>query len=130
MRLRRETGGQHKVETTGQITVVMPILIHDRQTFDAAGLRSGLRDIDNLRIKVTRITGEFLINKISNLVGQLAQTIGAGIARARGYVALRDHIPQHKFNLQFTVGINLGRADKQPFCAKRRPVGKIGTYGG
>ena len=29
-------------------------LIHDRQTFDAAGLRSGLRDIDNLRIKVTQ----------------------------------------------------------------------------
>ena len=37
MRLRRETGVSGGA--TGQIAVVMPILIHDRQTFDAARLR-------------------------------------------------------------------------------------------
>ena len=105
--------------------MVVPVLIHDCQTLDAPGLASSLGNIDDLRIEITGITGEFLIDQISNLVGQLAHRIHVGATGTRCQIAPGHHIPQNKFNLQLAVFIQLGRPDKQTLGAKRFPIGEI-----
>ena len=48
--------------------MVVPVLVHDRETLDPARLRSGFGHIDDLCVEIAGITGELLIDEIGDLV--------------------------------------------------------------
>ena len=51
--------------------MIVPVLIHDRQTLDAACLWSGFRNIDDLRVEIAKVASELFINEVGNLVREL-----------------------------------------------------------
>ena len=104
--------------------MILAVLIHNRQPFDAAGCRSGLRNINHPRVKIPLFAGQTFINGIGNHMCHPAPVALGRCKRLPFHLALGRHVPQPKLDPKVFVVQFPNRTLNQRMGINRPPIYK------
>ena len=119
---RREAGRQNNVVAVGQHAHVLAVLVHDRQLPLAVDLRAAFGDEDDAGVEVALFTGDPLIDRVGDHVGDAAPVLRIGEELLAHHLLATEGIPKAELGAQATIGFAHDTADDQGFCLEDLPV--------
>ena len=106
--------------------MVLAVLVHDRQTLDAAVLASRLGDVDDAGVEVTGLAGESHIYGVGDDVGDAAPVGDDGRVDLPHHVLLGDHVPEPELDPQPIAAVDPDLSLGEGLGSDHPPVGELG----
>ncbi len=113
LRRRREPRRQHQIRPARQVTHIGTVLIHQRQSLDAALLGARFVNEDHAAIEIALLAGQALIDLVGNDVGDTTPVFRRGEILLASQLLTGGDVPQPEFGLQATIALP-GHAASRP----------------
>src|SRR5690606_18979337 len=119
-----EPGRQHQIASIRQILMVGPVLIHDRQSLDAALRRPALRDVHYPTVEIAVLACDPLADRVGDDMRHPPPVRGLGEIGEPRHLLLGKNVPQTKFRLQTTIRLSFHGPAHECLSIDRAPIGE------